>query len=220
MPALSAVGPLGLVVLDNVYGGEEDELDTGLAEVGYPDDVPETGVDMVRPEEMDERDRDVAVEVQVLGPEEFGTVSIPGPLGTGEDREGAAKLELVKKGVTVDGRDDELLGGEGDAEGVKVALVNGPFVDIDADGVVRSELSLPADPDIVGGEIVGVASLVIVCTVLPEDVPFDSELDGKRPVVELAVAKVSDAEIVRVTDCGETVSVTGPVLLTLIPGKE
>lgn len=144
---LGAVGPLGIVELDSAYGAEEvDELSSGPAEVGYSDDVPEDGVDTVTPEGMVIGGKGVPIENEVAGPEEFGTVSIPGPLGTGE-LEGIGELELVKKGVIVDGYDAVLFKGEPVPDGERVALVNGPLVDIDADGVVGSGLSLSAGPD-------------------------------------------------------------------------
>jgi hypothetical protein len=175
--------------------------------------VPKTEDGTVTPEEMDDRDRGVAVDVQVLAPDqsgEFGTVSMPGPLGVGELGEGGEKLEPVK-GVTVGGRGAELFKREeADIDGEIEALVNGPLVDIDADGVMENTLSLPVDPDTAGDEIVDVPALVAACDVWLVYVPFASELDGKVPVVGLTVVGVSDPEL-DVT-CGINIVPLEPVL--------
>ena len=156
------------------------------------------------------------MDVQVLGPDEFGTVSMPGPLG-------AEKLEPVVKGVTVGGTGVELLTGETDVDGETVALVNGPLVDIDADDGVEDDVSLPEDPDIAGDETPGmpVPVPVTVCVdageVGPVYVPLDSELDDAVPIVGLTGADVSEPVD---TDSGDTVGDTDIVPLVLAPGIE
>lgn len=76
---LSEVGPLELVALDNAYGWDEvNEPDPGLVELVYPADVPEEGAEKVRPDAIDVCDVCVENDVQVLAPDVFGTVSIPG----------------------------------------------------------------------------------------------------------------------------------------------
>ena len=74
-------------------------------------------------------DRRVPIEVQVLAPDEIGTVPSPEMLGE--------KLELVKKGETEVGSGTELFGGRivGLEPGGVVRLVNGSFVEMDAGGV-------------------------------------------------------------------------------------
>lgn len=182
---LVAIGPLGLVVLDSAYGVDEvDELNSEGVEVGDSEKVPETEVDTVTPDEKDIGGRGLAVDVQVLGPEEFGTVSIPGPLGVGELGEGAEMLGLVENGVTVDGLKAELLDEETEPEGERLAFVNGPFVDIDADVVIGSEVETDPEDDVMMIELnhaevvgeVGKSGLVLLTS--PRVEPADEELSG------------------------------------------
>lgn len=164
----------------------------------------------VSPDELDDRGRGVAVDVQVLGGDEFGTVSMPGPLG-------AEKLDPVAKGVTVGGSGAELFNGGTDIDGETVALVNGPLVDIEADNGVENVVSLPVDPDITGGETPGVPVPVDAAEVGPVYVPFESELDGAVPIVRLTDTDVSNPVD---TESGDTVGDTDIVPLGLVPGTE
>lgn len=131
---LSAVGTLELVALDSAYGWDEvDEFSSGLAELGYPEDVPETGVGRIGPEDTDDCDVGVENDVEVLAPEElFGTVSITGAVENRELSDCAEKLEFAENGVTVGRMDPEL------------------------------ELGLPVDPETGGGRVAGAPALEVV----------------------------------------------------------
>lgn len=159
---------IGVVEFDWANGGEEvDELNCELADGCNSDEVPGNEVGTVAPEGKDTGGKDVPVDNQVLGAEEFGTVSIPGPLGLGElreerpgeeeRREVGMMLDGVKKGVTVDGYDNELPNEGAVPDGERVALVNGPLVDIEAVGVFGSEPSL----EVVSGDGTAVLELDI-----------------------------------------------------------